>query len=256
MKTSRRPLAPMSLVKQAVTQVAAFEAVILDMDGLVLDTEPGYWQAWQRAALEMGLHLSDEFCLKLSGRHADDVRGELKPILGTSAALEQFQTLSAQYWRAQVQERGIAVKAGLLALLDWLKCRHIPFGLATNSDRAHAMLCLSLARIDREFPVVISRDQVAMGKPAPDVFLEAARRLQVQPSRCLAVDDSATGIVAASRAGTIPILVCKQSRSQDEATQLAFAVYPSLIELVKQIEPQDPSRKPALRRCKLRTQRT
>jgi beta-phosphoglucomutase len=218
------------------SMLPAFEAVIFDMDGLALDTEPTYRYAWRRAASQMGFELSDEFCRTLSGRHADAVSRELEKILGTETALEQFQRLSAEYWHGHVREAGIAAKEGLSALLQLLRRCGIPFALATNSDHAHTFLCLSLARLAREFPHMITRDQVAMGKPAPDIFLEAARRLQTSPQCCLILEDSDTGLEAAARAGGIPILIRDGGGAPPWAASRACRAYASLAEITGEIE--------------------
>jgi len=123
---------------------------------------------------------------------------------------------------------------GLFDLLDLLTRRQIPYALATNSDAPYATLCLERAGVISRFPVRVSRDQVARGKPEPDLFLEAARKLGVDADRCLTLEDTPTGLEAARRAGTLPVLV--QARPVSAETRaMALACFSSLGEVAAAI---------------------
>lgn len=184
-----------------------FRAVVMDMDGLVLDTESTYCRAWQHAAADLGFALDGEFFRGLFGRHADDVKAGLADACGDSFDLQAFHAAAEKYWLAELAVSGVATMPGLDRLLDTLRTQGLPYALATNSDEPYASLCLNAAGIASAFPVLVTRDQVRTGKPAPDVFLEAARRLGVAPGDCLALEDSATGLEACSSAGMIPVWV-------------------------------------------------
>lgn len=208
----------------------AFQAVVLDMDGLVLDTEPTYRSAWRQAAADLGFSLSDEFCLGLAGRHYEDVERALLGAFGSGFSLPRFREVGAALWRKHVEERGIAVKPGFHRFFQQLKAKDIPFCLATNSHRVNAFECLHLAGIAGYFPEIVSRDDVALGKPAPDLYLEAARRVRVSPMHCLALEDSETGLKAARRAGIRAILIPDGLAPSEEAKALALRILPSLEE--------------------------
>lgn len=184
-----------------------FAAVIFDMDGLVLDTESTYIVAWQQAADAMGYHLSEEFCRSLSGLHYQDIEPKLLEYCGAGFDLATFNRLSGDYWRAYVNARGINIKHGFTGLLDALIRRKVPYCLATNSRTLNALECLELAGIGGVFSLIVSRDHVPCGKPEPDIFLTAAALLQVDIKRCLVLEDSHAGIVAASRAGAVSVFI-------------------------------------------------
>ncbi len=190
-----------------VQLIPKFSAVIFDMDGLVLDTEATYCVAWQKAAEKMGRNFSEVFCLSMSGLHSQDVEKKLKEHGGVDFDLPEFGRLSGEYWREYVNQFGIPVKKGFFTLLDLLNTHHIAFCLATNSRKLNALECLKLAGIEGVFSIVISRDDVQQGKPAPDVFLLAAELLKTPVSQCLVVEDSATGIQAAINAKSPSIFV-------------------------------------------------
>ena len=215
-------------------RLPAFKAVIFDMDGLVLDSEPTYVFAWKKAAAEFAVHLDDDFTQDLFGRQAEDVERAMAEKIGEGYQRERFLELAARFWRARVNTCGIAPMPGLEELLEILDSLRIPYALATNSERNYAAQCLGLARLELRFPLAVTRDQVAAGKPAPDLFLEAARRLGRPPDQCLVLEDSATGLLAACRAGTIPALVLARPAPQ-ELKALAAASFRSLREVAEDI---------------------
>jgi beta-phosphoglucomutase len=186
---------------------ADFSAVIFDMDGLVLDTESTYRSAWREAAQVMECEFLDSLWTTLSGMPSEKVMAALKNKGGVGFDLEEFTRLSALCWRRHVAVHGIEVKRGFHQLLELLIQENIPYCLATNSQAANAYECLELAGLEKTFSMIVSRDQVQRGKPAPDLFLKAAERLRVRIGQCLVLEDSAVGIEAASRAGALSVLI-------------------------------------------------
>ncbi len=182
-------------------KLPSFSAVIFDMDGLVIDTEMTYFIAWQKAAKEMGVSFSDEFCSSLSGLQYKDIENQLIKHSGVDFDLKQFARLSGEFWRAYVNQKGIPVKKGFLNLINRFKKKQIEFCLATNSGKENALKCLELANLANVFSTVISIDHVKNGKPDPDIFIEAAKILEQPVNQCLVLEDSAIGIQAAIKAG-------------------------------------------------------
>ena len=216
-----------------------FRAAILDMDGLALDSESTYCQAWRRAAAELGFDLSEAFCHGLFGRHADDVEEALLRELGGAFQRERFYRSAERHWHDYLETHGMDRMPGLEALLEVLRGRAIPYALATNSDAPYAWRCLRLAGLETEFGIVVTRDQVKYGKPAPDVFFEAARRLGVPPGCCLALEDSATGLAAARSAGTITVLVQGREDARLKSRSRANFDFASLGEVAETIAAMD-----------------
>ncbi len=188
-------------------KLADFSAVIFDMDGLVLETESTYSIAWQQAASAMGYDLSGDFCQSLSGLHYRDVELKLLGCFGADFDLQAFGRNSGDCWREHVNVHGIAIKPGFPGLLDLLVRFKVPYCLATNSPAVNALECLEQAGIKDVFSAIISRDDVVHGKPEPDIFLKAAQVLQVDIRRCLVLEDSPAGIMAASKAGAISVFI-------------------------------------------------
>jgi HAD superfamily hydrolase (TIGR01549 family) len=187
--------------------IADFSAVIFDMDGLVLDTETTYSLAKQQAAKAMGYELPDSFWQSLSGMHANDIDQKLLSHYGAEFNLSQFNQSAEQIWRDYVNVNGLKTKRGFYQLLDFIVNYPLPYCLATNSNTLNAKECLRLGGLQHVFPVIVTRDDVSQGKPEPDIFLKAAEQLQVDINRCLVLEDSHTGILAASRAGAFSVFV-------------------------------------------------
>ncbi len=207
-----------------------FRAVILDLDGLLLDTEPTYRRAWRQTAAELGFDFTEDLARRLEGQSIDAVARILSDAFGPGFDFETFHRLSARRWHQWVEAHGIPVKPGYGRLMEVLRRRRIPYLLATNSQRRYAVKCLTLAGIAADFPVIVSRDDVTAGKPEPEIYLRACETLALPPAQCLAVEDSLPGILAAHRAGTQPVLVTDGNldRHGDALENRLVARYPSL----------------------------
>ncbi|MCK9620839.1 MAG: HAD family phosphatase [Methylobacter sp.] len=216
-------------------KLADFDAVIFDMDGLVLDTESTYIVAWQQAADAMGYEFSDDFCLSLSGCHYKDVELKLAEHCGAEFNLQTFNRLSSDFWREYVDVHGIKIKHGFFGLLELLIRQKIPYCMATNSPAENALECLQLAGIEELFSIVVTREQVRNGKPEPDIFLKAAELMQSDISRCLVIEDSLAGIVAASRAGAVTVLVPSTAQIDPLAIELCDLMVSDLEQLTSMI---------------------
>lgn len=212
-----------------------FQAILLDMDGLSLDTEGTYCQAWRQSALEFGVHLDESICEDLFGRQSHDVEHIISQLLGAAYDRTRFYHTAERYWRQHLLTHGVEPMPGLISLLNRLQTLAIPHALATNSDLGHAEECLMHARLDGAFQVMVTRDQVKLGKPAPDLFLEAARRLGVPIQSCVVLEDSATGLEAAHAAGAIAVLIQRRDRLRERLRANAHAVYTSLDEFERQL---------------------
>lgn len=196
----------------------------------MLDTEPLYKAAWQRACRELGFDFDDEAYAKVIGRPTHDGEAELVRTFGFDFPLETFRSRWPMLWQAETDAAGIATKPGLFELLTFAAQQGLQVAVATSSEAAYTEFSLRKAGLDGRFPIIVTGDQIRRGKPAPDIYLEAARRLRTDPADCVAFEDSEAGILAASSAGMTALLIPDLTQPSDAAVQAAFRVLPSLID--------------------------
>jgi beta-phosphoglucomutase len=185
-------------------------AVIFDIDGTIVDNMHLHAEAFAAFAARHGLPpLTSEDRARLDGRR----NSEIFPILFK-------REVPREEWLAYEREkeglyrelsRGrLSPLKGLHALIDRLRSRGVQMALATSAPELNVIHTLRELDLEDAFPVIVRGDQVPHGKPAPDVFIEAARRLKVEPSECLVFEDAPMGIIAARAAG-MPVVALTTS---------------------------------------------
>ncbi len=203
-------------------------AAVFDMDGLMLDTEPIYRLAWQRAAADLGREIDDRLYLRLIGRSNRDAERVLAGIFGESFPLGEFRARWLEHWRGRVDSEGIQRKPGLDETLELLEGLGIPKAVATSTEARDAAWTLERAGLRSRFDAVVSGDRVERGKPEPDIFLAAAAALGVPPGSCIAFEDSDPGAVAAASAGMLTVIVPDMKPPSPTARAGAYRVLGSL----------------------------
>ena len=204
------------------------EALLFDLDGLMLDTEPLYERAWREAAGTLGFELETELYRSLIGRDYRDSVAELARRWGSGFDRDRFHTLWTEAWHELIDTRGISRKPGLDELLDWSESRSWPRAVATSSERRQAERSLAAADLSGRFEVLVPGDEIARGKPEPDIYEQAARQLGVEPRRTVALEDSNAGVRAAAAAGCRVFMVPDRVPPSPEARAAAYAVCRSL----------------------------
>jgi beta-phosphoglucomutase len=205
-------------------------AVVFDMDGLMLDTEPIYKATWQQASAELGFELDDQFYSRFTGRTSADCERELVRRFGTDFPMSRFRERWQELWRLSIEDGGISTKTGLPEFLSFVKDEALLSAVATSTEANLAEFSLRNAGIAHRFDALVSGDQIARGKPAPDIYLEAARRLGCDPVECVALEDSDAGVLAASAAGMVTVCIPDLKPPSDEAAAAAARVLASLNE--------------------------
>jgi HAD superfamily hydrolase (TIGR01509 family) len=185
--------------------VATPDAVIFDLDGVLLDSEQRWSEAKQQLVRTAGGRWLEDAPTAMMGMSSPEWSAYMRDELGVprdAAAInsEVVGLMEQGYARELPLLPGAREAVAALA-------QHWPLGLASSSNREIIDLVLELAGLDGAFAVTISSEEVARGKPAPDVYLEAGRRLGIAPDRCVAIEDSANGLRAADAAGMAVVAV-------------------------------------------------
>ena len=199
-------------------------AVVFDMDGVLIDSEPLFRTAAKRAAGELGYQLSDEVYVQWMGLPPKAVEAAVRQSMGDDFPMEPFRETFREVWIKHTDEHGVPAQPGMYDLLDKLRQHEVPYAVATSTFREQALRSLELAGLGSLIDVVVAGDEVVNGKPAPDIFLAAAEAIQVAPTGCIAIEDSAVGVRAAAEANMMTIMVPDLHQPDNATASLAHYV--------------------------------
>ena len=215
---------------KALNVLSSSRAVIFDMDGLLFDTESIARWAWKQALKDHGYIMNDDLYMQFVGRDLTWREKLLKKIYGDSLPFESVTVQRIEIGDERELREGLPMKPGVLDLLYTLSDLGVVIALATGTAHTRAMRRLKNAGINQYFTTIVTSADVAEGKPAPDIFLEVSRRLNVEPVQCVVFEDSFVGVEAAFQAGMCPIMVPDIEQPSAEIRRLAYRVLDSLEE--------------------------
>lgn len=178
--------------------LAGVQALIVDWDGTVVDSQQANYTALNQALHPYDIRLTRDWYQRHSGLSITDLLTEIAAIHGDLPTNDIITDSRRRLLAAMHQLRP---QPATIDLIDWAHDRGLPCAVASGATRHLVAAGIRALRLSHLFAAVVTRDDVTAGKPAPDLFLTAATRLGVDPSRCLAVDDAADGITAARAAG-------------------------------------------------------
>lgn len=206
-------------------------AVVFDMDGLLLDSERKSQEVLLKAAQLLDAPLTPELAIKLVGRNATSGHAYLTELFKDPVLVETFLRTTGDLYEAEFENGRIPLKSGVNELLDTLDELRIPRAIATSTKRHIAIRKLTKVNVLTRFDYIVGGDEVANGKPAPDIYLKACSFLGAPPNDCLACEDSAFGIEAAYTAGLKAILIPDLLTPTERMIGHAWKVLPSLHEV-------------------------
>jgi HAD superfamily hydrolase (TIGR01509 family) len=205
-------------------------AAVFDLDGVLIDSEHVWARAREQLARERGGRYSAQAELDMMGMSSPEWSRYMHDVVGLREPPEEISTEVVRRLEAIYREELPLVEGAGEAVRRTAK--RWPLGLASSSNRELIDLVLELSELGRYFAATVSSEEVARGKPAPDVYLEAARRLDVDPGRCTAIEDSDPGIRSAKAAGMRVVAIPNPGYPPgDEALAAADVVLQSLAEL-------------------------
>ena len=194
------------------------KAILFDLDGLMFDSEPHSLASWEAVLAERGVTLDQLTIDSILGRRIDATARTLIDKYHLPDTVPGLADAKTEY---QITHLAGKVKPmpGLIELLDEIDRRGLAKAIASSGIRRYVDAVLRVNDLLDRFSVIISGDQVAHGKPAPDVFLAAAQALNVEPSHCLVLEDAPAGVQAAKAAGMTCIAVPDRGVAQLDLSQ-------------------------------------
>ena len=211
------------------------EAIIFDMDGLLIDSEPFWQQAEMEVFPAVGLNLTSELCEQTMGLRIDEVVNywyQRHPWEGVSQ--EEIANRIVQRVVELIETKGVA-KKGVYELFDFLADKKIPLALASSSDYPLIEAVIKRLNLHHQFQVIHSAIVEKYGKPHPAVYLTTAEKLGVVPTNCLALEDSVNGILAAKAARMICFAIPDGYPEYNPKSAIADQIFPSLMEAKTEI---------------------
>jgi HAD superfamily hydrolase (TIGR01509 family) len=213
-----------------MVEAVGISAVIFDLDGVILDSEERWSQVKKELVEETGGHWKPEATHAMLGMSSPEWSRYLHDELGVPLSPEEINAAVV----AQMIEgyrRDLPLIDGAVQAVRQL-AEHWPLGLATSANREVIEVVLDGAGLEAAFAAAVSSEEVERGKPAPDVYLEAAARLNVAPGDAAAIEDSTNGLLAADAAGMAVVAIPNRAfPPSDEALAAADVVLDSISEL-------------------------
>jgi HAD superfamily hydrolase (TIGR01549 family) len=192
------------------------KAVIFDKDGVLINSEQIYFQAYKDSINKFsGTEFTWEDHMKYMGTSVADRFGVIRKKYKLRVSLDVFKNDYRSNFKKIAQARGIYVLPGVKMLLNSLKKSGIKYAIVTGSSRETAQFTLSMARLYDKFETIVTADDVAKGKPDPEPFILAAKKLGVNNHECLAVGDSINDTLGAKSAGMKVLAVTDANYSED-----------------------------------------
>ena len=217
-------------------QLIDFEAVIFDMDGVIIDSEPLWKIAMEEVFSGLGSRLKKEDFQKTVGLRIDEVihYWNIKERWGIRDESEVEEAIIIKMERL-IADKPTALE-GVIDTLNYLKLRNIPVGLATSSSSRLIKVVLDKLEIKHLFNFVHSAEMEQYGKPHPAVYLTVAKKLAVLPEKCLVIEDSLNGIISAKAAKMTAVCIPEKTHHIEPKLILADYQFESMTDFLKIIQ--------------------
>jgi beta-phosphoglucomutase family hydrolase len=179
--------------------IDARTAVLFDLDGVIVDSRPQHLAAWHEFARSEGITHDSDYFTRTFGLRNDAIIGGLLADI-SSDDLRRLAARKEELFRS-LARGNLEALPGVRELLDWLDERGAPKAIVTSTPRSNLDLVLETLELAGRFDALVAEEDAAKGKPDPEGFLVAARRLGVPPERCIVIEDAPAGLQAAKAGG-------------------------------------------------------
>lgn len=206
--------------------------IVFDMDGLMFDTERVFIDAWDYAGERMGIGKAGYMSVKTMGMSIKESRSLWLDEFGDKYNEDELRKYTSDFLKEYYGKNKATVKTGLYELLRYLNENRYRLGIASSSPKWEIEKHLHDSDIYDYFEVIASGDMVAQTKPHPDLYLLACNLLNVDPEHCIALEDSANGVLSAYSAGLKPIMIPDLVQPSEEIEKLLYSKYSNLLEVI------------------------
>ncbi len=209
-----------------------FEAILLDMDGLMFDTETYNDLAWAKACEQTGYSITEEILTLTRGVNSKKSKEIMLEHLGKDFPYDKIHSLVRTYWYGMLDEH-VPHKEGLLNFLNSAKEKNYKIAVASSTKKEQVIKNLKKANVYDFIDIIACGDEVRNSKPAPDIFLLAAQRLGVSAQNCLVLEDSFNGVRAGHAAKCTVIMVPDKDQPDETISALPYKIEKNLNEVIQ-----------------------
>lgn len=192
--------------------VTGLQAVVFDMDGLIIDSEKVYREGWFYGAKAMDIDLPEELVVRMAGRSPEENTRELIAYTNNETIAQKIRNWRERYFYEQLLNNKVRLKPYFYRLIETLKLNKIKIAVATSSVEGKTSAIFEQHQLASLFDIVITGNQVEKVKPDPALYLKAQERLDLPSQSLLVLEDSVTGASAANSAG-LPFIIIPDNSS-------------------------------------------
>ena len=211
-------------------------SAIFDMDGVIFDTERLYMRCCVEVGEKIGLENVEEVCKKCIGITSAVTDQIMRESFGEGFSVDDYKGDVYKLFLKYFKDGKEYIKEGVGEILEYLKSNGFKVALASSTKKEDVTRELKEAGLIDYFDELVCGDMVSKSKPEPDIFLEAARRINSTPEECVVLEDSFNGIRAAYSAGMRAIMIPDLLEPDDEMREKAWQIVPTLVEAKRLIE--------------------
>lgn len=217
---------------------------VFDMDGLMFDTERLARKGWRHACDRMGCNAGDKLLDKTLGLTKEETDAVFVNEFGEKFDILEARRMRNEYVDEWIEKNGVPLKKGLHRCLAGLRKRGYVLAVASSTEQHRVLKLIKKAHIWEYIDVVLCGDMVSKGKPYPEIYTTICKIMNMDPSDCLALEDSANGVLSAFQAGLPTIMIPDLEKPGKQEQDMAIAVLESLDDMIpylqKQIWDQNP----------------
>ena len=190
----------------------------------------------KKAAQKYAYQINEELFQKTVGANLTKTKEIYLNYFGNQFPFDVIKDERVKISEEIIKANGVPVKKGLYDLLNYLNQSNINKAVATSTSRKRAFNLLKLVKIDSFFDYILCGDEIKNSKPNPEIFLKVADKLQCSPNKCLVLEDSEVGIIAAYEAGMLPIMIPDTKEPSNEIRNLIFRKMDNLLDVKSFLE--------------------
>ena len=205
--------------------------IIFDMDGLMFDTERLAFRHWKEAGKKFNYKIDDEVFKKTIGLNVVKTEEIYRKYYGARFPFEKIKNEKINMTENHILSKGLPLKEGLYELLEYIKEKQLKIALATSTNRNKTEILLNLSNTKKYFDIITCSNEIINGKPDPEIFLKTSQKINCRSKNCIVLEDSENGIIAAYRAGMLPIMIPDITEPKEEIEAILFKKFNNLKEV-------------------------